>query len=328
MELGLFLNTQDPTDRDPAAMLENLVVQTRLAREAGFEVLLAGQHYLTDVIQFQPFPLLGRLAAEAGSMRLATGIIILPLHHPVEVAENLATLDAMTDSRTIAGVAAGYRQAEFDAFGVTKAERGPRVEEGVELLRRLWTETSVTYEGEHYAVEDATINPRPAEPPSLWYGANSPAAIGRAARLADAWYVNPHSTVAEIAEHKRVYDRLRRDRGLDTRVPMRRELFVAPTTERAVETSRAYLEAKYARYVSWGQHDEMEDPDELTQSFDDLRRDRFVLGTPAEVCAELERYEEELDVSHVIARVHWPGMPYELAHECLDLLGDEVIPNL
>lgn len=328
MKLGLFLNTQDPVGNDPRAMFENLLTQTRIAREAGFEVILAGQHYVTDVLQFQPFPLLGRIAAEAGPMRIATGVIILPLHHPIAVAENIATIDSMTDSRPIAGVAAGYREEEFSNFGVPKDERAGRMAEGVEILRQLWTETNVTFEGEYYSISDVTINPRPAQPPSIWYGANSKPAIGRAARDGDAWYINPHSTIEEIKEHKQAYDRIRETRDKDTNVPIRREMFVAPTTDEAIAVSEEFLTNKYQRYVKWGQHREMADPQELLQSFEQLRKDRFVLGSPQEVCEQLKRYESELGVEYVIARVHWPGMAYERSQECLELIGDEVIPNL
>lgn len=328
MQLGLLLNSQAPVDQDAKATFGHLVDQVRAADEAGFEVIIANQHYLADYTQLQPIPLLARMAAETDDLRLGTGVIILPLHNPVEIAEHLATLSVFSDRRVVAGVAAGYRNEEFDAFDVDKDDRGGRMHEGVELLKRLWTEESVTYRGEHYAVEDATINPRPDEPPEIWYGANAKRAIGRAARIADTWYINPHSTITEIAAHKEKYDELRRARDLHTRVPMRRELFVADTTEEAMAVGRQYLAEKYQRYVKWGQHEAMEDETELQQPFDDLARDRFVLGTPAEVTAELERYEEELNVSHVIARLHWPGMPYDRAIECIERLGDDVIPAL
>ena len=328
MELGLLLNSQAPPEQDSRATLGHLIEQVTTARDAGFDVIVANHHYLTDYTQFQPFPLLGRISGHAEGMRFGTGVIILPLVHPIAVAENLATLSYMSDRRIVAGVAAGYRDVEFDSLDVDKADRGGRMDEGVQLLKRLWTEEDVHFDGEHYSVDGVTITPRPETPPEIWYGANAKRAIGRAARKADTWYINPHSTISEIAGHKEKYDEIREARGLDTTVPMRREVFVAPTTEAAYEVGREYLFDKYQRYVKWGQHKAMEDESELKQPFDRLAEDRFVLGTPAEVCAELERYERELNVSHVIARVHWPGMPYDRAIDCLELLGDEVIPNI
>jgi alkanesulfonate monooxygenase SsuD/methylene tetrahydromethanopterin reductase-like flavin-dependent oxidoreductase (luciferase family) len=111
-------------------------------------------------------------------------------------------------------------------------------------------------------------------------------------------------------------------------VPLRREVFVDSTTEDAVEAGREYLEEKYRRYVQWGQNEAMEESDELSLPFEELARDRFLLGTPAEVCESIERYERELNASHLVVRVHWPGMPFERSLECIERFGDEVIPNV
>lgn len=322
MEFSLFLNPQAPAGGDAGALFAGLLDQTRTAREAGFDMLTTGQHYLADYVQLQPIPLLSRLAAEAGSMTVGLGILLLPLHHPVDVAEQVATMDVLADD-VVAGVGAGYRDAEFEAFGVPKAERGPRLAEGIELLNRLWTEDAVTYDGEFYAVEDATIRPRPAEKPEVWVAGNARPAIERAARLGDRWFTNPHATVTELAAHKRRYDDLADG---DTAVPVFREAFVAETTERARSVARPHLEAKYDRYIEWGQDEAMEDADDLHRPFEELAADRFLLGTPAEVAAEIERYREDLEASHLVVRVQWPGLPHERACECIELFGDEVIP--
>jgi alkanesulfonate monooxygenase SsuD/methylene tetrahydromethanopterin reductase-like flavin-dependent oxidoreductase (luciferase family) len=107
-----------------------------------------------------------------------------------------------------------------------------------------------------------------------------------------------------------------------------REGFVAPTTERAREIARPYLKAKYERYLEWGQDEAMDDGDDLRKAFDALAENRFVIGTPAEVCQEIERYEEELEASHVVFRMRWPGLPQEQVKESIRLFGDEVVPNV
>jgi alkanesulfonate monooxygenase SsuD/methylene tetrahydromethanopterin reductase-like flavin-dependent oxidoreductase (luciferase family) len=326
MRIGLFLNAQSPSGESASALAEDLVAQTRAASGAGFDSVLSGQHYLSDYVQLQNVPLLGRLAAEAKGMTLGTGIVLLPLHHPVEVAESLATLDAMADD-FVAGVGAGYRDAEFDAFGVPKRERISRLVEGIELLELLWTEDDVAYEGDHYSVSGATISARPPEKPPIWLAANADRAVRRAAEMSDAWFVNPHSSMGEIREQKRdIYDPVREERGESTTVPMIREAFVAETEAEAYETAREYLEPKYERYISWGQDEAMEDETDLHQSFDDLAEDRFLIGTPETVAAELERYEEEVGVDHTLFRLKWPGMDAETACECIELVGDEVVP--
>lgn len=327
MEFGLFLNPQAPANGDAAQLASELIEQTRVAREAGFDLVTTGQHYLTDYVQLQLVPMVGRLAAEAGKMTVGTGVVLLPLHHPIEIAEQVATLDALAEE-VVVGVGAGYRDVEFESFGVPKAERGQRLAEGIELMNHLWTESDVTYDGRFYAVQDVAINPRPTEKPRVWVAANARPAIERAARLGDAWFVNPHATIGEIRAQKRRYDELRSRHGADTSVPILREAFVASTTEAAVETAREHLAAKYRRYTEWGQDEAMEDDDDLHRPFDDLAVDRFLLGTPAEVCAAIERYREALDASHLVLRVAWPGLASDRACECIELIGDEVIPNV
>ena len=86
MKFGLYLNCQTTTDRSPETLLDGLIAQTTAAREAGFDMITTGQHYLSDYVQIQMVPLLSRLTAESGSMKVGTGIILLPLHQPVDVA--------------------------------------------------------------------------------------------------------------------------------------------------------------------------------------------------------------------------------------------------
>lgn len=327
MRFGLVLNPQTPVDQAPTTLFEALVDQTREARDAGFDLVTMGQHYLADYNQLQSMPLLSRLAAEAGSMTVGPGVILMPFHHPIEIAEQLTTLDTFADG-TIAGVGVGYRDVEFESFGVPKAERVGRLVESVELMNRLWTETDVTYDGEFFSVDGVTINPRPREKPPVWVAGNSDPAVERAARIGDAWFANPHSTIAEIRDQKGRYDEIRRAKGASTAIPLIREAFVAPDHDEAVTVAREHLESKYRRYVDWGQHEAMEDESELSSPFERLADDRFLLGTPAEVCEQVERYDDQLDVSNLVLRVHWPGMEFDRARDCIQLLGDEVVPNV
>lgn len=328
MEIGLYLNPQGAAGESGGELRRRLLELARTASAAGFDHISAGQHYLSDYTQLQLLPFLSRVAGEVDAMELGTGVVLLPFHHPVDLAERVATLDALHDGPTVFGVGAGYRDVEFEAFGVPKEERVPRMREGLELTTRLLTRTNVSYDGEYYAVEDATIPVRPDDL-RVWMAANADPAVERAARLTDAWMVNPHATISAIRDQKeRCYDPVRERRGESAAVPVMREAFVAPTREEAVDAARDHLRGKYQAYIDWGQDEAMEDEDDLHRPFDDLAADRFLLGTPAEVCAEIERYERELDASHVVFRCHWPGLDHERTRECLELVGDEVIPNV
>ncbi len=329
MEFIAFLNPQTRQAESPSQLRDGMLRLARTAEESGFHGISAGQHYVADFTQFQLLPYLARLTGTVDDMTIATGVVLLPFHHPVDLAERLATLDALHDNQTIFGAGAGYRTAEFEAFGIPKADRVPRMVECLKLTRSLLTSDSVTHDGEFWSLNDVSIPFQPASEMPVWLAANADPAVRRAARLADAWYVNPHATITEIKSQKAThYDPVREEAGRDTSVPLIRETFVADTTEKAMQTAREYLFDKYRRYIDWGQDEAMENTQDLHRPFVELANDRFLLGTPAEVCSEIERYRDELDVEYLAVRSHWPGIDYETVADSFELFGDEVIPNV
>ncbi len=136
----------------------------------------------------EPLVVFGYLAALT-SLELVTGIIILPQRQTALVAKQAAEVDLLTDGRFRLGVGLGWNAVEYQALGKDFTTRGRRVEEQVRLLRRLWTEPSVTFEGDHEQVIGAGIAPLPVQRPiPIWFGAQSPAAYRRAGQLADGWF--------------------------------------------------------------------------------------------------------------------------------------------
>jgi probable F420-dependent oxidoreductase len=136
----------------------------------------------------EPFVLFGYLAALT-SLELVTGIIILPQRQTVLVAKQAAEVDLLTGGHVRLGVGLGWNEVEYEALGQDFTNRGRRISEQVELLRRLWTEDSLSFEGEFHRVTGAGLAPRPVQQPiPIWFGAQSPRAYRRAGRLADGWF--------------------------------------------------------------------------------------------------------------------------------------------
>ena len=326
MRFGLFVAAQHPAGDDPGVRLAEHLEQVRFVRDAGFHSIFAGQHFLPAPYQMlQPVPLLARLAAEAGDLRVGAGILLLPLLNPVEVAEEAATLDVLTGGRFVLGVGLGYRDEENAAFGVP-AERVRLFREKLDVVRRLLEGEEVTASGPGYRLEGARLAPLPLQRPRppIWMAANSDAAVRRAARLADTWFVNPHASVAEIERQVALF---RAERGSDPEeLPMLREVCIAPTEEEALAVARRYLAPKYEAYVNWGQSDVLPPTDSLRREWDELRTGRFIVGTP-ETAAEQIRALSELGVTELVLRVQWPGMPQRDALRTLELLGTEVLPS-
>jgi probable F420-dependent oxidoreductase len=149
----------------------------------------------------EPFVLFGYLAALT-SLELVTGIIILPQRQTALVAKQAAEVDLLTSGRLRLGVGIGWNAVEYEALGKAFTDRGRRVEEQVALLRRLWTEQSVTFEGRYESVTGAGLAPLPVQRPiPVWFGGSSARAYERMGRLADGWFpqVPPGPRLAEAS---------------------------------------------------------------------------------------------------------------------------------
>ncbi len=137
MKFGLALMNDFPPGTVAADRIAALREQVRAAAAAGIDSVWVLQHYLGNMPTLQPVPLLSALAADAGDMFLGTNMLILPLRHPVGVAEEFATLDHLSNGHAIAGFGMGYRENEFTSFGVPMNERASRFEESVQIVRSL-----------------------------------------------------------------------------------------------------------------------------------------------------------------------------------------------
>src|ERR1700677_3199363 len=164
LTFGLALQNDFPPHVSPSARIGELREQVRAAREAGLGSVWVLNHFLGNMQTLEPLPTLSALAEPAGHMRLGTNMFILPLRHPVAVAEEFATLDHLSGGRVIAGFGMGYRENEFASFGVPMSERASRFEEAVTIVRALWTGAPTTFRGEHFRIEEQSISLPPVQP--------------------------------------------------------------------------------------------------------------------------------------------------------------------
>jgi alkanesulfonate monooxygenase SsuD/methylene tetrahydromethanopterin reductase-like flavin-dependent oxidoreductase (luciferase family) len=334
MKVGLFVTNQQPVATDMVSALDDQYAMVRMARDRGWNSLFSGQHYLNegDNKQLQTVPFLARLSAEAGEMTIGLGILLLNLHNPVYTAETVATLDIIARGNFIFGVGLGYRDMEFDAFGVPKGERVARFEDYLTLVQRLWTEDSVSYQRFGIHLHNVHMNIRPAQKPRppIWMAANSDAAVRRAARMSDAWLINPHATIDTIRRQVAIYhaELKAAGKGAARELPMIKEVFCARDRATALELAGPYLLAKYRDYAKWGQDKVMPDDTDFNRSLDELIRGRFILGSPEQCYKELEPYWKEFGVNHIVIRTHWAGMPLSTALASMRLVSDELLPAL
>ncbi|MEM7219755.1 MAG: LLM class flavin-dependent oxidoreductase [Pseudomonadota bacterium] len=175
---------QEPFDTFYASRLDQIAA----AEAAGFDsVWLTEHHFCDDGYTPSPLVLGASIGARTTRMRIGTNLMLLPLHDPVRLAEDAATLSLCTGGRFDLGVGIGYRQLEFDQFRRKLSQRPSLVEEGIEILRRSWTGQPVNFSGKRFEVGDVRVTPAPVDPPKILLGGMVEPAIERAARIADGF---------------------------------------------------------------------------------------------------------------------------------------------
>ncbi|URM93877.1 LLM class flavin-dependent oxidoreductase [Actinomadura madurae] len=331
LRFGLAVMNDFPPGVVPADRVALLREQVRAARESGISSIWVLQHYLGGMPTLQPVPLLAALAADAGGMRLGTNMFILPLRHPVEVAEEFSTLDHLTGGRAVAGFGMGYRENEFASFGVSMRDRLGRYVEAVELIRRLWSGERTTFDGEHFRIDGERISLPPVQPggPPIWVGAG-PHRTGaqRAARLGDAWIVPPHVGPEELRTVLGHYrdERDRLGRGPSDLV-VRRELVLDHDRERARAigiSARGALTRKYAEYNA-PQKGAAYRHLRTEKAAEEVADASYLFTDPVGAIAALKALEAD-GLTYVILRAQWYDLGQEQVLRTLEIFKNEVLP--
>jgi alkanesulfonate monooxygenase SsuD/methylene tetrahydromethanopterin reductase-like flavin-dependent oxidoreductase (luciferase family) len=198
-------------------------------------------------------------------------------------------------------------------------------------VRRLLAGESVTATGKGFELTEARLTLVPKRMPPIWIAANSDTAVRRAARLGDAWLVNPHTRLDELERQMHLYraERAQHNLPVPASIPVLKEVCVAATDEQAVEVARPYLKDKYDAYIGCGQSDVLPEADTLRREFAELTAGgRFVLGSPQTCAAILNEHVDRLGADHLICRLQWPGMPQHRVFASMRLPAHEVLPAL
>lgn len=286
--------------------------EARAARDSGFESIWCPHHYVVHPMRmFQPHEVLARLSAEVPGFRIGTGILLLSMMNPVQVAEQAATLDWMTDGGYVLSAGLGYRAEEFQSMGVDRKFRLSRFVEAIEVIRRLWTEERVTHHGQHFHLDDIGLSARPRNPEGcpIWIGGAVPPAVERAAQIGDAWLAS-FTTDPEVMRGLFKTYRAALPANRTPEMPICREAFVGASEADAFARCRATLIDKYAAYASWD-NDNVADERPFADRFDEYRKDRFLIGDVEQIKDEVARYREELGVTTMILRMNWPGTDFD-----------------
>ena len=261
MEFGLYLRSFLTNRARPLhEQIDDAVEICHVARDAGFSAVAMPQHWVSYPTTWpQPFQMLARLAPETGDMRLMTGIVLLPLHNPVQVAEDVATLDHISKGRCVLGVGIGYRETELEAVGATRRDRVPRLTESIDLMKRLWTGEETDYEGRYWTIHSARMGFVPVQQPHppVWIACQSDGAVRRAARIADACYLAPQVGFDDLPPLIAAYRDERAKTGQDAgRVAISRGVAFGADKATAIAEATESAQASYRMYSTWNMQED------------------------------------------------------------------------
>ncbi len=294
---------------------------------AGFDRVTFAEHHFTDYGQL-PSLLVAAAAAAARTsrIRIGTNILVLPLHHPVRVAEDAAIVDIISNGRFDLSVAGGYRETEFAAFGMKLSERAGRMDEGVAIIKKCWEEDTFDFDGRYYQLKGVKMRPKPVQAPrpSITIGASSEPAARRAARLGDDMFPT-HDALWDI-----YYDECEKVGRTVERKPWPKWrpafLHIAEDPDRdwASIAPHARFESErlgqggLAKGTSYGDYD----------MSDAKLREVYQVLTPDEAIKLLSKIEQEAPGFMFELFPILPGMDIDLAQSSLELFAGKVMPPL
>jgi alkanesulfonate monooxygenase SsuD/methylene tetrahydromethanopterin reductase-like flavin-dependent oxidoreductase (luciferase family) len=341
LDIGILFMFRNPAfNRRPwpevyQAELELAVEAERLGYD---HVWLSEHHFVDDGYSPSLFPIAAAIAARTQRIRIGTYVLLLPLHNPVRVAEDAATVDVISNGRFDLGLGLGYRPGEFTGMGIPSSERGARFDEGLPLVQRLLAGETLSVDGRFNQVADVRIVPPAVQTPfPIWVGARGDKAIDRAARL------GCHLASVGATEHRLKYlDALKRHgrKVADYSIAHLFTGYVAETTARAWDDCAEPLHHVIREYQAWAAEsgDQTGDgaaelpvpsPAELrqVQSCEFFGRSA-IIGDPDAVFDQLCAYHRESPGSHLTIMMSLPGADPTRTRNSMDLFAREVMPRL
>ncbi|MEM8922752.1 MAG: LLM class flavin-dependent oxidoreductase [Actinomycetota bacterium] len=301
------------------------VEQAVLADELGFDhVWFTEHHFLADgyLPAFQPMA--GAIVARTSRIRVSTDIALLPLYHPVRLAEEMAVLDHLSEGRMELGLGMGYVPTEFAAFGVPLVNRVSMTEEGIEILRGAWGDGPFSFEGRRYRLDEVDVHPKPVQPggPPLWVAAMSEAGARRAARFG--------TNLLPQGRREDVLDPWREavaDAGDDPerfRVGIIRSVYVTDDVDRdwpILREAERYRMSIYNRFIA-------ETPDDYGWRQGGAIPQNAIVGSPERCLDELGTFIDEFGITDIASSGLPPGVAPSMMAENLHRLATEVLPHL
>ncbi|MEO6716101.1 MAG: LLM class flavin-dependent oxidoreductase [Novosphingobium sp.] len=342
MKFGIIINRKmiDLASSDPYGKLFSYLNEME---DLGYDMAWCGHHRFASYSAFggevasepsAPLLMLAPLIARTRTMEFSTNIMLLPSRHPLEVAEEINTLNEMANNRFILGAGIGYKPNEFENTGWSFKSRASRFEECLEILRMAMKGDPFSYHGKHFVIDDVMVAPPPLRGhiPPLWIGAVSEPAMKRAGRLGDGWIISFAEHLLELAEKVKVYKGIAAEHGRPATLALMRDVHIAP--------SRAQLDPQFLPNIikvwqSYANLGSTADRDPLADevmfggkqvSLDEFAPNRAVVGDPEDCIREMQRIKQILDPEYFfITPTGVPDPDQQIAE--LRLFAEHVMPH-
>lgn len=345
MDIGLFFLMQRDERWSEQAVYDSALEQMLAAEALGYHSVWIAEHHFNDYGLCPAPPVVAAfVAARTTALRLGMGVSLLPLHHPVDLAESLAVLDVVSGGRLDVGIGRGGTLQDYETFQSDRADARARVEEGIALIRESWSGAPFDFQGRFHSAQRVHVRPRPVQRPHppLFIACNSEDSVRSAARLGLPTLSSFFVPVDELQRRHRLYRELARDAGrspgeieaLEAQSWGMRVVHVAPSREealRAIEAPFMGYQQKMAVLRSDSAGGSV--PDSFDRSLLRLRSFQeylatgwTLLGTADEVREGLQQYLEATGYRRVLLLMALPGLDTALALRSMRLFAEKVAP--
>ena len=301
-------------------------------------IWLTEHHFVDDGYSPSLLPIGAAIAARTRRIRIGTFVLLLPLHDPIRVAEDAATVDLISHGRLDLGFGLGYRPGEFEGFGVSRRERGARLQEGARLIQRLFCERDLSFDGRFSKLKGVTLTPPPLQQPHppIWLAARAQRAIDRAAEYGF------HLAAVGAPDFHKMYDDALRQRGRkpeDYSIAQLRAVYLAESREAAWQAAAQPLSHMANCYAQWfAEANDMVGDDAalgtvptaeamMNDQAMNFFGERAIVGTPEDAIREIEDYRSRGRLTHLVMAMVLPGLAPNLARSSMELFAREVAPH-
>lgn len=338
MDFGIFFLLQSPTVRPPEEVFARAVDVAQAADRLDFDSVWCAEHHFSSYGYLsRPLMFATHLASKTERIRVGSAVVVLPLHHPLTVAEEIATADMLSGGRLDVGLGRGYQTYEFERYGLSLDDSRGRFEESVDILLKAFEGKPFAYEGEHYAFEETSVFPQPVQDPRppIWVVGQSMESVAATAKrgfnLVTGGFGVPLERLREFRQSFDAMD-IPADVKAKMRVSTQRPVYV--THDRS-ELANAVEQARWNMRVTLSLRQGLERVDKgkaIAVPFDEEPSDEdlldryFIMGSPEECVAKLHALQDAMKIDHFNANFWFGDLPQEKVLASMELFRKEVMP--